>query len=136
MKKIPNWRSQLYSYIEANKETEFKYGKFDCCLFGASVCAAQTDVDLAEKYRGKYRTALGGLKLLKKDGYSSYEDFIAKNFTEIEAPAFAQVGDIGIVDTDEGAAVCVVMGAFAVGLSQETGLVRFEINQLSKVYRV
>lgn len=135
MQRLENWRSELFNYVAEHKDQEFKYGKFDCCLFGAGAISAQTGVDIAEKYRGKYRSLKGGFKLLRKDGYKSYSDFISKHLNEIESAAFAQVGDIGIVVTDDGEAICIIMGAFAIGVS-ENGLVQFQLNHINRVFRI
>lgn len=134
MNRLPDWRKRLFDLTAQKQNLPFSYGKNDCTLFGADVVTALTGVDLAEKYRGKYRSLTGGIKLLKRDGYKSHTDFLEKHFDEVPT-AFAQVGDLGIADTEFGTAICVVMGGFAYGLS-EFGLSKIPTNELVKTFKV
>lgn len=130
MTRLPNWRSRLHAVISEKENAEFKYGKNDCCLFGADIILALTDNDLAADYRGKYRTLSGGTRLIRKDGFKTHIDLIQKSFDEIPV-SLSREGDIGLV----GPAVVVLLGTFAVGLG-ENGIVRFQIEEVQKAFSI
>lgn len=134
MKKLNNWLPNLQVLVEESRNKSFVYGQHDCCLFGADVVLAQTGIDLAADYRGKYKTLAGGIKLLKKAGYADQIDFLEKHLEEIPT-AFASVGDIGVVSFEGMDSVCVVIGAFAAAIT-ETGLINVDTTNLTRVFKV
>lgn len=135
MEKFSDWRSRLSGLIDQKENQAFEYGKNDCSLFAADVVFAQTGIDLASEYRGKYKTLAGGIRAIKKNGYSSQFDILEKNFEEVPVSS-AAVGDLAIVDADETQkAICVVLGAFAVAVA-EGGLVRFPISLVNRVFKI
>lgn len=125
MQRLPNYRANLLDLIAAKETEPFAYGKNDCSLFASDCVYAQTEIDLVAEHRGRYRTMAGGIRRLKEAGYTSHVDFLEKNFGEVPV-AFAQFGDLGIVETDMGPAIVVMLGAIAAGIN-ETGLVKFDV---------
>lgn len=134
LKRVSDWYSRLFELIIEKENEPFKFGKNDCTLFGADVVLALTGVDLAASYRGKYRSLRGGMKLLKSDGYTSNVDYIEKNFPEISL-AFANAGDLCLINTEEGEAIAVLIGTVAAGIGPN-GLIRFPLDQISKTFKV
>lgn len=136
IKRLPDWRARLFSLVEQKENEPFAYGTNDCSTFGADVVNALTGVDPAAQFRGKYKTKLGGIRAIRKAGYQDQIDFLEKNYTEI-APAFATVGDIGITSnaTGDGVALCVVMGNFSIGVSEQ-GISRFSNSELIRVFKI
>lgn len=63
-----NWPSILAEYLREMKGAEFVWGELDCCLFAADFVERITGVDHAAPFRGKYHTAAGAAKALKKYG--------------------------------------------------------------------
>ena len=101
LSRLPDWRSRLTVHLDTVARDAFSYGSHDCALFAAGCVQAMTGVDLAARYRGLYRTLKGGLKLLDKDGFDSHLAVVRAHFAEVP-PAFAQVGDIMVLGSDDG----------------------------------
>lgn len=72
----------------------YEHGKLDSWLFVCDAALAMTGVDHAEKQRGRYKTARGGLGIIRRAGADDLADFAAQHFEEHDAPAFAQIGDV------------------------------------------
>lgn len=132
--RVSDWYSRLFNLIIEKEHQPFKFGKNDCTLFGADVVLAITGVDLAASYRGKYRSLKGGMKLLKADGYTSNVDYLEKNFPETSL-AFANAGDLCLINTEEGEAIAVLTGTVATGIGPN-GLVRFPLEKISRTFKV
>lgn len=67
---------ELSEALEQYKDTEFKYGTLDCCLFVANVIRDVTGKDYAAQWRGRYDSEFGALRMVAehKDlkGLASY----------------------------------------------------------------
>lgn len=107
-KRKPEWRVALTDYIVATAAAPFEPGKVDCGLWAAGAVKAMTGTDLARGLRG-YRTIKGGLKKLKAGGHDDHVALAAARLEEIP-PAMAQVGDVAVVDGDDGPALGIVQG--------------------------
>jgi hypothetical protein len=94
MIKLSYWRPSLTAYLVQCRARPFKWGEHDCALFVCGAIEAMTGEDLAKPYRGRYRSAAGGLKLIKKDGYKDHAEFAAALLTELDHPSQAAAGDI------------------------------------------
>ena len=58
-----------------------------------------------------FRSALGAKRSLKKQGCETIADLLDKYFTRLPAPAFALVGDLVLLPSDDGLeAVCIADG--------------------------
>lgn len=111
MPRLTDWRPRLAAYLAAVARAPFAYGHHDCALFAAGAVAAITGEDLAAPWRGHYRTALGGLRALRKAGHDDHVAFVAAHFTPIH-PAFANVGDLAEVPGEGGPALGLVQGEY------------------------
>ena len=100
--RFTNWRTALNDYVHAVMPKPFVWGQHDCATFAAGAVLAMTGVDPAEKYRGRYKTLIGGLRLLRKDGFDNHAELAASQFEEIH-PSHAAVGDIAAVRIDDSA---------------------------------
>jgi len=136
LKRLPDWRTRLFSLIDEKDKQPFQYGLNDCSTFGADVVFALTGFDPAAQFRGKYKTKLGGIRAIRKAGYLNQVDYLEKNYKEIP-PAFATFGDIGITTSDAGddIAICVVVGNFSVGVSAD-GISKVSNSDLIKVFKI
>ena len=93
----------LYKYIEQCGKKEFQWGTFDCCTFACDWAIKLGKNDPMHELRGKYKTALGALRLLKKiSGADSIRDIT--DFCDADGTAFHRVpkeevgrGDVVIV---------------------------------------
>lgn len=106
--RLPDWRQRLIDHIVATAGEPFKPGTHDCALAAANAVKAMTGKDYARGFRG-YRTIAEGLRKLKAKGYEDHVALVAEHFEEIP-PSMAQVGDIAVVQGDDGLALAIVQG--------------------------
>lgn len=134
--KLNDAQERLFNLIFSKEDQEFEYGNNDCALFGGEVVEAVTGVNPTEDFKDRYKTRLGGIRLMRKNGYKDHFDFLDKNYTEIPA-IFATIGDLGIAEGLNGEdAIVVVMGQIAVGLHPEKGIVRIPLLSVKKAYQI
>lgn len=107
-KRLPDWEGRLVAYLSDHARDPFRYGRLDCALFTAGAIEAMTGVDHARGFRG-YRTLQAGMKKVQDKGFEDHVGVVAGLFQEI-APAFAQPGDIAVIQGDDGPALGIVQG--------------------------
>jgi len=93
-----DWRSRLEAAIDAVKAVPADWTKQADCgphLTGRMV-EAQTGVDVAAPFRGRYTTAAGALRVMKAAGFDNLGDLVASLLPEIH-PSQAGVGDIAAI---------------------------------------
>lgn len=124
MSRLPNWRARLTTHISQSARTPIVPGTHDCALFLAGAVQAQTGIDYALPYRGKYTTLASGLKLIRRDGFADHIA-LAEHHLERKPTAFLAPGDGAVVKSEDGRALGVVQGAmvYVVGWDR-TDLVR------------
>ena len=90
-------------------ETPFELGRCDCSLWVADWVRKRVGIDLAEDFRGQYRTRAEYLRLLIPMG--NLVRVVARRMESIGAesiaPADARPGDIGIIATSDGPALAI-----------------------------
>lgn len=121
LRRLDDWRARLSAEMDRQRREPFAWGSQDCVLgFGSGIVQALTGVDLARGFRGKYRTPAGAAKILADSGAASLGDFVAGFLPEI-APAFANVGDLGVIPADGpiGEALCMFDASGLVVLTDE-----------------
>lgn len=134
--KQPHWRSKLFAEIEAARKDPFVYGQHDCGLWAARCVKAITDVDLAEDYRGKYETFLGGIKALRLAGYADHVAYAATMLPEVR-PSRAQVGDLAVVYAEDGNPVLgVVIGSEILAPHPTGGIGAVPLMRAVRAFRV
>lgn len=117
MERLPDWSVRLRAWLISIHGRPIQPGHHDCCLFGAGAIEAQTGIDLAADWRGRYSTFVGGRRVLRQAGYADHVALIATHLRE--APVIeACEGDIAILPTGDGDAVGVVQGAAVYVLAQ------------------
>lgn len=99
MNRLDNWQQHLSDLIRERQDTPFSFGAFDCTLFAMQAINAVIGVDYSGPYAGKYNTAKGALKLLRKVGNVKTPIELMDTFLGERKPiAFARKGDIVAVD--------------------------------------
>jgi hypothetical protein len=95
--------STFDAHLSANALTPFAWGDHDCCLFPANAIKAHTGVDLADDFRGKYRTEAEAFALIKAiTGGTTVADaaaYCAKKHGLVEYlhPKMAKRGDLVVI---------------------------------------
>lgn len=55
--RLPEWEQNLFQFLKGVRNSDLKWGTFDCVIGLASgAVKAQTGIDLAKGYRSKYRS--------------------------------------------------------------------------------
>lgn len=101
MTRREDWRSRLGAYVTSVRAKPYAFGEQDCWLFVAGAIEAMTGTDHAAKHRGRYKTARGALGIMKRAGADDMAAFAGLHLEEIEAPVFAQIGDVVAIPTDD-----------------------------------
>jgi len=91
--------SLLITYAAEAGARPFRPGRHDCALFAASWVKQVTRQDIARGWRSTYRSLKRGQQLLEDAGFADHVDCAAAHLPEI-APAFAQVGDLAVLEDD------------------------------------
>lgn len=132
--RLSDWEPRLAAYLASVVDCPFVWGEHDCALHSANAVIAITGVDIAERFRGKYSTAAGSVRALKRYGAGTLEATFDATLPVI-GKAFAQRGDLVLHDGMVG--VCVGADAVFVGEDGGTpGLVRFPRRVWAKAWAV
>jgi len=111
MIRLPDWRGRLAAYLAAEAQLPFEYGASDCALFAAGAVEAMTGIDQAAQYRRRYTTLRGGLRVLHAAGFIDHIAMTASLLPDVP-PGRAQVGDIAVVQGDDGLSLGIINGAW------------------------
>lgn len=134
--RLPDWQHRLQAWLQAATGQPMRYGHFDCGLFGAGAVEAQTGVDLAAPFRGRYTTFRGGIRVLRRAGYRDHVDLIARHLREIH-PITALPGDIAAVpDADGRPAVALVQGSAVYVLAPAGGFGFAPLTEIQRLFKV
>lgn len=109
MKRRASWRPDLHRYLLSVWRKPLVWGDHDPPLFVAGAINSMTGVDPGADYRGRYTTMLGGLRLLRRNGFKTPADLYAGMLPEVK-PARAQVGDVALVQVGQDIGLGIVQG--------------------------
>lgn len=115
--RLPDWQPRLHAWLRQINGRAFVPGQHDCCLFGAGAIEAQTGIDIAASWRGRYTTLAGGRRVLRKAGFADHVALIEASLPEIHASR-AREGDLALVPVDSELAVGVSQGSALYILTQ------------------
>ncbi len=115
--RLHDWQPRLRRWLGGIAGRPILPGHHDCCLFGAGAIHAQTGVDIAAPWRGRYTTFAGGRRVLRRAGYADHVALIAAHLPA-DHVSTALPGDIAIVPGEDGDAVGVVQGTGVYVLTQ------------------
>lgn len=122
MQRLADWETRLAAYLEPLRLRHFQWGRHDCCTFAAGAVEAMTGVDPIPEFRGRYTTAIGSARALKRFGAGTLEATMDSKFATVAA-SLAQRGDV--VMTAGLLGIC--LGTFAMAVKTEgerEGLIR------------
>lgn len=114
-----DWPARLLAFVEARRAMPFAWGGNDCALFAADGVREMTGEDFAAAFRGRYTTAAGALKALRRNGYLDLADCASRLLGDEVAPALARRGDVVLFAAAEGPALGVSIGRVAIAAGPE-----------------
>jgi len=123
----------LFNFLNDSQRKELVWGDFDCVVGLANgAVEAQTGVDLAKPFKGKYKTQNAALKFLARQGYdrNSLAEALVKLMDEFlqRAPkGNRHRGNIVLLETELGPAFSVRVGNEAVALASGGGTRTFKV---------
>ena len=134
MPRPPDWPHRLAAAIDAARATPFAWSQHDCPTFAFDCRRDLTGEDAAALWRGRYRTYLGGLQLMRRLGWASLAAMgDALLGAPLASPLLAQRGDIVLSADGRGFGVCT--GAHAVGMAP-AGLITLPLATCTRAWRV
>ncbi len=117
----------------------FQWGVHDCCTFACDVIRDAGGVDYAAPFRGRYRSAAGAARVLRRfagGGLEAAAEKIAQdNGLEEVPPLMAQRGDFVLLDAAEGPALGVCLGATFIAAGP-AGAVSLPLKRARRAWRV
>lgn len=72
--RYPDWPQRLAAWIEAHREKPFAWGTNDCAIFAADMIEAITGRDFAVAFRGRYKSKVGSMRILRAHGWADLAD--------------------------------------------------------------
>lgn len=122
----------MHALVAQRMRTPFAWGVHDCCLWAADAVRAQTGVDPAQAWRGRYGTAREALRLLAELGGLRA---VAAAAGEPIAPMAAREGDIGLLQRPDRELLAVCAGEVWLAPGP-TGLVPVPLSAATAAWRV
>jgi Domain of unknown function (DUF6950) len=133
-----DWPQRLELLIEMKKQIPFAWGRNDCCIFVADCIHAMTGIDVAAEFRGQYRTELGGMRIILRNGcLLAFIDKIAARF-QIDQISVkkASRGDVVIAKHDRYALGIVNLCGDAAWVVGKTGLVEIPLKLCTSAWKI
>lgn len=90
--RVPDWEDRLIA--KSMRPHKFEWGVCDCALDGADWVLEITGVDIARKFRGKYKTLRGAVGALKRYGEGSLSATMDSLLPRIEDHEVTNRGDL------------------------------------------
>jgi hypothetical protein len=105
--RVHEWWPKLLDFIAENRARPRQYGVWDCWQFTGGGVFIMTDVDYRERFPA-YASLVEGARILAERGGA--EAMMTELFGPAKHVAFAQRGDIVVVDLGEGLAGGLCLG--------------------------
>jgi hypothetical protein len=108
MSRVENWEEKLFGVVSSAREQDFKYGRFDCCLFASRVIGEITGQDPADQFGFdlSYENKREAVQTLRDKDYESLEEMVEdvaqKRDWEEKNNDFAHRGDVAVVENEDG----------------------------------
>lgn len=135
-----DWPDRLHQALETAREMPFEWGTSDCALFACDVVLAMTGTDLAAGFRGVYDSRRGAHYALKDVCGGGLETLVETRAAEhqiAEVPlAFAQRGDVVLLNTQTGPALGICIGMDAVVPIEGQGFTAVPMAEVRRAWAV
>lgn len=132
--RLPDWDRRLARATERHLKTPGVWGESDCLLTVADAVEAVTGVDPAEKVRGKYTTAQGAAKVMRRRKAETVKDVLAKLFPGV-GRLMAQRGDLCVVER-AGMLCAGYITEYGAAVKDERGLTFLPQTQIVAAFKV
>lgn len=116
MTRLPDWEERLNAYVASRYDEPYAYGHHDCGMFAAGAVEAMTGAHPFPEFIGRYSTAAGSVRALKRYGAGTKEATFDAKFPTCPI-GFARRGDLAFHEGSVG----VVMGPFALFVGEMDG---------------
>lgn len=118
----PTWQADLAQFIQANQNTPFAWGTFDCVLFACACVELMTGRNPTAEYVGTYHTEKGAARVLKRFADGTVAGAFNRVFGQMQPRLKLGRGDVALVNTPQGQAAGINLGG-QVWLAGQNGLV-------------
>ncbi|NBO21610.1 MAG: hypothetical protein EBU97_06745 [Rhodobacteraceae bacterium] len=133
--RCPGWERHLTEAITQARDRPFQWGRHDCATFAFELRRKIVGgYDVAALWRGRYSTARGAARVMRRLGWTSLEaagrDLLGEPLASIN---LAQRGDLVLANTGLGFGVC--LGSEAAGIAP-AGVTFVSIRACALAWRV
>lgn len=135
LRRREDWPTRLDAELTAWRMVPFEWGRADCALFVASCLDAMTGSRLWAEWSDRYRSAAGARRMLHRRGFADLLAVADAFWGERIQPRLAQRGDVVAVETPEGPALGLCLGAWSV-VKSPTGLDFVAVDKLLTAWRI
>lgn len=95
MTRVPDWPERLAEAVYAARHEPFVWGAHDCAIWTFDAVAEMTGTaSHADAWRGRYSTALGSERIMRKLGWQTMEEAVTALLGDPIPPLMAQRGDL------------------------------------------
>jgi len=128
MQRLPDWEERLTAVLTESFARPFRH--LGCCLFPCRCIEAVTGADLTEGFDVSDAGQLGprGVEAVA-------EDVAARCRIPEIAPALSRIGDVVLIDTDDGPTLGICLGEHA-AFADEEGLTMRDIGDCRRAWRL
>lgn len=128
-----NWPDLLAKFIHERRSEPFAWAVNDCCIFAADWVNVCTGTDYAEKWRGRYSTAIGARRFL--DDAGGVEALVDSLGLDRIQPQRAGRGDIVAQEAGRGITLGICLGVTTAFVAK-TGLVFGSIENAKSAWKI
>jgi hypothetical protein len=143
LQRLPDWEPRLLAWLKRCDRLPYRWGQHDCCTFAAGAAEAQTGVDFYAPFQGRYRSARGAARVLRRAGHRDLFGPFDAILGQRVGPLLLQRGDIvsdgqrvGLMWNRAGPTGLFVGAEATEAETFETGLVEAPLSSLKWGWRI
>lgn len=129
--RLQGWEAALAASVEDARARAFVWGVHDCATWAFDVRRAMTGQDAAAAWRGRYSTAKGAARVLRRLGFTSLSGLCRSILGDAIQPLCAQRGDIVLCE----GAIGVCVGSVALFVA-DAGVTSRPMGEATMAWRV
>ncbi|MDG4650122.1 hypothetical protein P6F26_16865 [Roseibacterium sp. SDUM158017] len=130
--RLPDWPERLDAAVADARRNSFAWGSHDCATWACDTAAAITGTNShAEAWRGRYSTAAGSVRVMRKLGWRDLGELGDSLFGGRIPVLMAGRGDLALVD----GALGVVAGQ-SVAVLAEDGVLMMPLRDADAAWRI